>query len=110
MIRLALIACVLSLCGCATPSKPAPAGADHPANPDAPTGAQVTARAPAAQPDVPTHDHSGHGHAAPAEPTLSPQATYMCPMHPAVTSNDPEARCPECGMKINKRITPEAPR
>jgi hypothetical protein len=42
-------------------------------------------------------DHSGHpGHAAPVG------TTYICPMHPKVTSTDPSARCPECNMKINK--------
>lgn len=110
MMRIALIAFILSLGGCATPSTPAPGGAGHPANPDAPTGAQAPARAPADRPGAHAHDHAGHDHAVPAEPSPSGQAKYMCPMHPAVTSNDPEARCPECGMKINKRITPEAPR
>ena len=48
-------------------------------------------------------DHSGHaGHAMPAGPSAPAGTTYVCPMHPKVTSTDPNARCPECNMKINK--------
>jgi len=32
------------------------------------------------------------------------EALYQCPMHPEVTSRDPERRCPKCNMKINKPI------
>lgn len=28
---------------------------------------------------------------------------YYCPMHPEETSNDPSARCPKCGMKLEPR-------
>jgi membrane fusion protein, copper/silver efflux system len=31
------------------------------------------------------------------------RGAYTCPMHPEFTSDDPEARCPECGMKLVPR-------
>ena len=35
----------------------------------------------------------------PAAEVLDREATYVCPMHPEVTSTTP-ARCPKCGMKL----------
>jgi Cu(I)/Ag(I) efflux system membrane fusion protein len=32
------------------------------------------------------------------------QGAYYCPMHPNETSDDPNARCPECGMKMEPRM------
>ena len=29
------------------------------------------------------------------------QSLYSCPMHPEVTSDEPE-KCPKCGMKLEK--------
>ena len=34
---------------------------------------------------------------------------YYCPMHPNETSHDPNARCPECGMKMELRPKPTGP-
>jgi len=37
-------------------------------------------------------------------PSQTPAATtYVCPMHPEVTSTDPKARCTECGMELVKK-------
>src|SRR5206468_8074112 len=38
----------------------------------------------------------------PMAPTAAERAAgkYYCPMHPNRTSNDPKARCPDCGMKM----------
>lgn len=42
-------------------------------------------------------DHAGHAHAESEQ-----SATYYCPMHPTVTSDEP-GNCPICGMKLVKR-------
>jgi hypothetical protein len=75
-------------------------GVDHPANPDAPV------------PPLPERSHAlshpvdEHAHAEAAPPATVPaslpdeSAAYVCPMHPAVTSDKPDQRCPECGMKL----------
>jgi Cu(I)/Ag(I) efflux system membrane fusion protein len=34
---------------------------------------------------------------------------YYCPMHPHRTSDDPNARCPDCGMKLEPRPAAAAP-
>jgi membrane fusion protein, copper/silver efflux system len=44
--------------------------------------------------------HEGHRH-NPADP-------YFCPMHPEETGVDEKARCPICGMKMEKRAAPKA--
>jgi Cu(I)/Ag(I) efflux system membrane fusion protein len=43
--------------------------------------------------------HAGHRHEA-SDP-------YYCPMHPEETGKDAYARCPLCGMKLQKKPTPE---
>ncbi|MFZ5894601.1 MAG: heavy metal-binding domain-containing protein [Myxococcota bacterium] len=95
-----------------------------PASPAAPEGTNpliASAAAPkhAADPAPSEHDHGEHEHGAhdhgampapmPSAPapaangTTPPAAaegvTYVCPMHPEVTSNAPGV-CPKCGMKL----------
>jgi Cu(I)/Ag(I) efflux system membrane fusion protein len=42
------------------------------------------------------------GAAAPA----ASSGKYYCPMHPGRTSDDPKAKCPDCGMKLEPRPDP----
>jgi Cu(I)/Ag(I) efflux system membrane fusion protein len=42
-------------------------------------------------------DHAGHRH--------EPSDPYYCPMHPEETGKDASARCPLCGMKLEKKPT-----
>lgn len=59
-------------------------------------------------------NHRGHGADARSTPSPAPQpattqpsagqALFACPMHPKVTSTNPNDRCPKCNMKINKPV------
>ena len=123
----------LLVAGCAT-TAPVVVGNDHPASADA---MAAPARAPsqtlALEGDASTSGPPAMGAAAPTgnmpgnmpgnmtgnmqspsgagttRPAAGDQALYACPMHPEVTSTDPTARCPKCGMRINKLVSAPSP-
>lgn len=123
-----LIATLSVLGGCAASYTEPNLSSDHPANPAAeqappPTrwrtldlaDADPVAPAPAAggmdhsghgmgdnaepKPVEPGMEGGGHKHEAPA-PTPAAAVMYACPMHPEVTSDKPDQRCPKCNMKL----------
>ncbi len=98
----------LGMPGCAR-TVPLAVETDHPAHPDAPaapaeppsqtlaiTGAPPSGGATT----MPGHEHPERS-TRPAEPATD--GRYVCPMHPEVTSDDPEARCGKCGMRLVPR-------
>ena len=42
-----------------------------------------------------TESHEAHSHES--------NALYTCPMHPDFVTDDPNQRCPDCGMKLDKK-------
>lgn len=105
----------LLIASCAQP--PLEVGANHPANPDAtaapaspPSTTLVIAQesSPAAPGGRANRNAAspapGGAHQHGSQAPTATQAMYMCPMHPDVTSTDPDAKCPKCGMKINKPV------
>lgn len=124
-----IIPCLL-LAGCTMSYTDPTLGADNPANPSAADGRppkqsqtlDVTNVEPFAADTAPKPmKHSSHGmedmpmpeqaQLKAAEPTSTQPApgaamTYACPMHPEVTSDKSDARCPKCGMKLKPTATP----
>src|SRR5262245_2935456 len=103
------------LSGCAASYSEPVLSTDHPANPSAiesPEPARSeTLDLAAADPIVPVQPapakgmgqvESGQMHHAPAASEPAGNALYVCPMHPEVTSDQPDQRCPKCGMKLKK--------
>jgi hypothetical protein len=103
MTRLFIFSVLALIAGCTQPASHPQPRADDPANPDAPVAAAPPAPSPPDAAPESSHDHHDHISAPGA-------ALYQCPMHPEVTSSDPNALCPKCGMKINKKIVVETPR
>jgi hypothetical protein len=134
-----LIATLLLLCGCAGSYTQPVLSVDHPANPTAPESPPLrhgqTLDLAAADPVTPAlaakpTDHAGHQrshksqpeaatsgvdtgtpkHDAPASTSAGVELSYVCPMHPEVTSDKPNQRCPKCGMKLEPKAEAGGPR
>jgi len=126
MRALLLISAALSMGGCAASYHEPTFSADHPANPTATSAAipessrtLVVKENSAAPPPSPGGVHQGHdtppNDASPQQPAVhdhtpatssdpaAPAALYVCPMHPEVTSDKPDQRCPKCGMTLTKK-------
>ncbi len=120
-IRETLIGITIAAWGCTPQASMHDLKPDHPAHPQATEGmlpgpsttlAIGDAPSPPAEGGKPHGVDSGrrtnHGThragGAEANSREAAEALYQCPMHPEVTSRDPERRCPKCNMKINKLV------
>jgi hypothetical protein len=110
-----IVVLLLVLVGCASDAGPStPTPPDHPAAANAQSSDLPRPRLSLS---MPQHGGLAQQAASPATQPATQPATrpsegpqlYACPMHPQVTSADPNARCPECGMKINKPVAAPAP-
>jgi hypothetical protein len=71
--------CALVLAACSPAPMPVSTAANDPSNPAAPEGS------PRSIASAPAHEHA--------------DTTFVCPMHPDVTSTEP-GRCGKCGMNL----------
>lgn len=121
LILLLPTALLIGFSGCSQTLEPGGLPANHPANPAAgesqlPPRSQTLSLTAATQPNDPPlktrspDAHSGHAsqsgggmtrmsHPPAATRPATAPAAYVCPMHPEVTSAQPD-KCPKCGMKL----------
>lgn len=57
----------------------------------------------AAMPHAHAPAASAHDRHAPSATSEDAGAIHACPMHPEVTSREPGAKCPKCGMALEKK-------
>lgn len=112
-------AAILLLAGCATSYTEPPLAADNPGNPSAMEGPPIqrsgvldleVPEPASAMPDEKPMRGSTHGVSGASRadaPSAQEKVLYACPMHPEVTSDKPDRRCPKCNMKLNP--VPPAP-
>lgn len=109
------VTAILLLAGCASSNTEPILPADHPGNPSAMEGPPIQrsrtldldgSETASAMPDEKSMDDTARGMGdasmpnAVSPPRKDAQTVYACPMHPEVTSDTPDHRCPKCNMLL----------
>jgi hypothetical protein len=105
MPRIIAIALGFLLLGCTPRYAEPPLSSASPDNPDAPAAPLPQRSRTLELPDEPNAGGTRAEPApppAPAAPEHPAPPLYACPMHPEITSDRPDQRCPRCGMKLTK--------